>query len=440
MPAGTNIIAHECPPTLAAAQKHVAKLRSRIEHALADAEAARVAGDATRCKSAQYKARNWAQMLGSSMSGKIVALDAAYEGARFKKNRPQGEAFYAAAAALSLIRPGTEQIHIKAVNKKRYPDFRPIHAFGPAETARQLLFGWCAQPFMPVEPNQYATRNGGRPAAIKRMLELVENETFRFVATLDIKDFYPNVCRDWLKANLPVGVRVSANVVLAENSHTRSRLSGYGLASAFHCLSSCSLTYASRQGLLQGAASSSIVADAIVAQVLGTLHPTKAIADVELVNYADNFALLARTRRELEAAIQSLSAAFGQHPAGDMRLTCDGIKRLSDGFVFLGYQIKRVRGKVEAVPTGKNVEKFARKFDRLAARQVVGEDAGGKEMLRAVKAWRAAFREWQAGDFWILARLRAYDRALPDARRALQSVFRKLVERDRRQISALLAA
>jgi hypothetical protein len=325
------------------------------------------------------------------------------------------------AASISMVSAGTEKLRIKAVDKKIYPEFRPLVALGPIETARQYLVDMALKAQMPVLPCQFLTR-GGRHAAVGRVAELMASGRYRFVVTLDLKDFYPSLDREWLVSHLPVGERVSRNAIFLENFHRRTKVSGYGLFR--HALSPHPVLVRSRLGLLQGAASSPTIAEAIIADVIRRLFFTEGVA---LVNYADNFVLLANSREQLEAAVQSLQDAFARHPAGELRLLSDGVRRLSDGFVFLGYKHKRVRGKVTCVPLERNMSKLLSRVRHLALRVLV-DGADPRRLRRYVLSWASAFRDWEARFSFIMQTLRTLVR-VP----AFRSTYFEVLERARQQ-------
>jgi hypothetical protein len=416
------------PLTVKGAYKQVSRMLGRIRSVTMQADAAERSGNATGCKRLRRKARFLSQTLTTSYSGKLVAVIRAYKNPRFAQQAPSLPEMMQIAASVSMVDTGTEELRIKAVDKKTYPEFRAIVALGPIETARQYLVDMALKAQLPVLPNQFLTRHGGRHAAVGQVRELMASGRYRFAVTLDLKDFYPSLDREWLVSHLPVGERVSRNAIFLENFHRRARVSGYGLYR--HALSAHPVLVRSQLGLLQGAASSPTISEAIIADVVRRLVLAEGVA---LVNYADNFVLLANSREQLEAAVQSLQDAFARHPAGELRLLSDGVKRLCDGVVFLGYKHKRVKGKVTCVPLEKNTSKFLHRVRHLALRVLVN-GADPLCLRRYVLSWASAFRDWECRFSFVMQALRPLVQ-VP----AFRSVYSALLERGRLQFDRLEA-
>nr|WP_276511918.1 reverse transcriptase domain-containing protein [Devosia subaequoris] len=326
---------------------------------------------------------------------------------------------YETAASISLAAPENESLRIKAKDKKAWPEFRAIYSFGPRETARQNLVKMALRPQLPSLPYQFLSY-GGRNAAVDRVQEKLESGRYRFAATLDIRNFYPSIDRTWLASHLPVGENVSRNTIFLENNQSRAHVSGYGLYR--HAIARTTVLDESRKGLLQGAASSPTIAEALTAAILRDLVLPEGVA---LSNYADNFVVLASDRGQLEAAVHSLQDAFARHPSGELRLISDGIRRVSDGFVFLGYQHKRRKGKVTSVPLEQNKCKFIKRVRRLTV-GILLRGADPRSLHRYVLSWVSAFRHWKGRYGFVMQTLRPFSRVS-----AVRTTFDAVLERAR---------
>jgi hypothetical protein len=297
--------------------------------------------------------------------------------------------------------------------RKGLSGYRPIHKFGVGDHARQLVLNAAVQPRLHLDPRQFAAQ-GGRPAAIRAAIEHVNLHGARWAVQVDITNFFPSIDREAAIS------RLSARAVPEEVSRgtifpiaERLTLSEHTLVHFAYSTwmpTPSTLTAQAQQGIPQGGACSSIVAEIVVSEILSALPPS-----VLVVNYADNFLMMARTRRELEQVTRDLSAAVErpcQHPAGAFQLHQGPMRRISDGVEFLGYRLHHYQGLAYVEPTRDAKRKFARRFMALLA-DVARCRRNGTSRLRAyVRGWRNAYSAWRRVDrnigsalFWGMFRL-----------------------------------
>jgi len=393
------------------ARRHTEKLTRRIEKAVERGSACH--------------ARKLSRLLLLSCDAKFVATDEAAARLRSKQRlAPEGQEIISMAATVDVTRAPAATVRVHAVPKKNWPAFRPIHIFEAVDMARQRLVMRALRPFLPVTPDQYATGNGGRNVAVARVAEIVASREQKWVATCDLKDFYPSLDRDWLRQNLPVGEKVVTSTFLVEDDYGRFTWTGHGLWKPV--CSEIGLGVASQKGLPQGACSSPMIADYIVGLVLSGIHLPDG---VELINYADDFALIGRTRADVEQAVFTLRGAFMRHPSGDLRLTDDGIRRIADGFSFLGYRFRRRRGGPFILPTDDNMQRMRNRI----AQYVVSILKGGatRKLKGYLRSWQSSFRHSAGGEFlawWIIQRIA---RAFPTISAILRETVADITDRMR---------
>jgi hypothetical protein len=98
------------------------------------------------------------------------------------------------------------------------------------------------------------------------------------------------------------------------------------------------------RGLPQGSSVSPLFAYGLLRPVLEEFerqHGSEAL----LFNYADNFVILAKTTKAMQASSETLKRLLSEHPAGPLTLTTKTAPRpLSQGINFLGYRIMRRQG------------------------------------------------------------------------------------------------
>lgn len=245
---------------------------------------------------------------------------------------------------------------------------RPIFKFGIRNRALQRLLRWVAEPLVlpRLLPNQFLFR-GGRNVASLHVRRTLPRQ--RGHATeLDIQSFYPSVDVEevFRRLGFPEGLG------LAVMDTARLNLVALDPTMRPH-LSGC------RRGLPQGASLSSLLAEFVVAEVLRT-EPTGPAAI-----YADNLLLHGESRAEVEHAATSLKRAFARSPLGLFRLHEGPIRRLADGFEYLGYEHRRISGGIITRPSQRNLKRFV---DVLRERMRESKGAA------YASSWQGSFKLW----------------------------------------------
>jgi hypothetical protein len=212
------------------AEKHDHKLGKCVSRAVTEAKEAEEALDKTpsQKRRAARKAGFLARKQLISYDAKIIAcLDAAKSLRRKGREAPEGQALLDAAKTISATSApaSTRENTIKVWPKwKKQPGtYRVIHAFPFVDVARQYLVKRVLPHFLQVGSNQFGTKNGGTETAVVRVMAQIDNPRNKFVATCDVKNFYPSVDRTWLRNEMvratygAVGERVTTSVLLAED-------------------------------------------------------------------------------------------------------------------------------------------------------------------------------------------------------------------------------
>lgn len=144
-----------------------------------------------------------------------------------------------------------------------------------------------------------------------------------------------------------------------------------------------------RRGLVLGSSSSDLAAEWIMSAVLKALPES-----TRVVCFADNIIVICRTRKGAREVKQTLTRALAQGPAGSLTFGTRRVVRLGDGFQFLGYDFRTVRGAPEARPTDENVKKVLGDFHQRMKR------GQWDEARRCIERWLANFDLWPAADDW----------------------------------------
>lgn len=355
------------------AVQRVAKLRKRLEAAVAR-------GDKKTVSHLQRVLLN----------ADSVKLAATAEAIRKQRRRLPGKVtardVVEAAFSLDMHRAPDEDVRLYP-KRKSDTEFRPIHVFGVRNHARQVVFNWALEPRTRLDKTRQFAWCGGRPAAARAVLQHIDQGA-RWACSLDIKSFFPSISREWVITHLPMPGEVTRETAIPSEDHIRPE--GCGLSRAYwRPLSDLSLRIAAGRGMPQGSACSPLIAEFVVSQILSVLPP-----EVRVVNYADNFLLLANTREELEQAVQDLGGAVTHHPAGPFTLTRGPIRRVAQGAEFLGYRFESYRGRASAQPTSDALRECASELMGRMRDVVRGRPRAVGRFRSFCRGWAAAFSMW----------------------------------------------
>src|SRR5688572_15332336 len=129
-----------------------------------------------------------------------------------KFRRPPVSVIEEMVGKVNVWRPCAERALLHIEEKPGGGD-RTIHSFKMENRTRQHLVAAAMRPRLHVLPNQFAS-GGGTHAAIKSVIATIEAGN-RYVAELDIRDYYPSVKAAHLREVLPIPKTIIATTIMA---------------------------------------------------------------------------------------------------------------------------------------------------------------------------------------------------------------------------------
>jgi hypothetical protein len=326
---------------------------------------------------------------------RLVSVIRANQKLPAKKRHPL-ERCLSVGQSLDLSKPLKEPVEVWLKNKTN--GYRIIHNHGlKHRTAQDLLKRVMDRVFVP-RPFQYT--HLGIHAAIKQTKALI-NAGYVHAAHLDVKDFYGSFELEKLLPELPLPKEVVEHAVVGrlmetvwDQEHMKGKL--HPSLSPHYILHK-----EARLGIPQGSACSSIIGAYCMARLQWV-----PVADVVLLNYADDFLLLAKSSNAQAKAIDELTEAVGSLPGGKFKLNQKQKGNAAYGITFLGHTLQLMDGLLATWPWdgGAGLYRELGKIDILLGKTVY--PGGGfckfdkQEALRLlakcyamVDGWRAAFKE-----------------------------------------------
>ena len=348
------------------ATRNRAKMLLRIDRALAD-------GDQERAKGLQRR-------LLSSFSAKLCAV--AEVNLKLKSaERARSRELVAIASQISAYRETEEDAHAIALPKQSNA-WRCVTIFGLRRAALQSLVCTAIRPFHKPDPRQFAITGGGHNEAARHIRQAVADGYTWFVG-LDITSFYNSIERRALTDIVPAPLGVIEHVIGPPPAEAIC-IRKVGMA-----LSGIRLAEASQSGISQGSRSSPLIAEIVVKRLL-----TQFPLDVRIVNVADDFAIMARSKRDADAVTLALTRAAARSPAGRFQLrpkAHDRARRACDGFEFVGYRFRKRRSSVQVEPSDGNLTKFNSRVYEIAVEMERGRPDAATALRRYVINWWRAF-------------------------------------------------
>jgi hypothetical protein len=340
------------------------------------------------------------------IEGDIVDVRSAVSGGR--RHRPfTNKQARQKAATIHLDRAPESRFTVMA-KRKADGSFRPIHAFGVVDRVRQRLLLAAYGSKLSTAPNIFSAKgNGGRPAAIAAVRRAIENGA-KWAAVIDIKNYFGTMNRTWLRENLPVPRQFVRSTILMEDAtepagrfmrdgtgiaRTRAQLVMDDQTSANDLIG---IMFKSQAGAPQGAATSAAVATHLMSEVLKVI---KLPNGVFLIIYADDIAVLGARKSDVERAMLTLGEAFSSHPGGPYELHKQQMRRVSDGFAFLGMQFRRRRDVVECMPTDDALKRARARLLKAVLNVVETEQPVALE--RSMAGILASFAAWRWRSNWL---------------------------------------
>ncbi len=370
----------------AAAKRHESKLRTRIVSA----------AKAGRCKRARRAAVEYLR----SFDAKLVAAYQANRDLRPHRRVKPAE-LVSIAEELDPWARSAEEVVVN-FKKKSDNNFRPIMDFGIVNKARQLLILEALRAQTYPHPSQYAVATRGTRKASQAVVDAL-NDGYGWFIEIDVAKCYMSFDEGHVKDLLPLPKKVTDHNVITRNLHL-----GPGNIKQWLGTGDCEdennaddfgafLDFVApevRRGIPQGSVASPIVASILLAPVFEGLP-----GHGRIVNFSDNFAILAKTEGDVVSMAQTLGSAIVAHPAGPLVPKIRQTAAPDQPFSFLGYTFTRAGGGVVLRPTDRNFAKFQEKFSRwLKKLQSANSPASAatrkKAAVRYVKSWAAAFSLW----------------------------------------------
>ena len=312
------------------------------------------------------KAGRWGQvkalqrLLTRSFSGKALAVKRVTENQGKRTAGVDGQTWRRPTAKMkavtSLRQHGyraqpLRRVYIPKANGKR----RPLGIPTMKDRAMQALYHLALDPIAETtaDPNSYGFRKGRcvQDAIEQCFIVFGQPGSAQWIWEGDIKSCFDNISHQWLQQHIPIEKWILKQWLKA----------GY--------LEKGQL-FATNAGTPQGGIISPTLANMVLdgmeqAITSGFYHHQRKQAKVNFVRYADDFIVTAQDPAFLCHEVQPRLQAFLQERGLTLSPTKTKLSHINDGFDFLGFNIRKYKGKLLTKPAKANVKRFLAKVRHL---------------------------------------------------------------------------
>ena len=241
-----------------------------------------------------------------------------------------------------------------------------VHAFALSPVAETL-----------ADPNSYGFRpkRSAADAIEQCFIALAKKVAPKWVLEADIKGCFDNISHDWLMENIQTDKHMLAQWLKC----------GYMENDLFH---------STEAGTPQGGIISPIYANMVLDGLEAAIkEATKGLTKVNVIRYADDFIVTADTPEILEERVKPAVKAFLQTRGLSLSEEKTHITHIDTGFKFLGFNIRKYKGKLLIKPDKSSVKSLLDKVRGIIKSQPTAKT---EELIRQlnpiIRGWTNYYR------------------------------------------------
>lgn len=303
-----------------------------------------------------------------------------------ERHRPSLDKIIEVPGELDPTQP-LHETHRLVVKQKKSDngDLRFIHDYGPLHRTGQLMVHHVVERL--IVPQAWQKTFKGLPHIVGiAKAELLTGKLY--FATLDIEKHFGSFSTKELANLLPIPQEWVEYVVGARHASVNKNVKVTPLCT----LPVSKLILLAQSGLPLGSICSPMIAAYSVSFLNWTPNPQRI-----LLNYADNFLLLASSSQALSEGISEVIAAVGKLPAGKFKLKVQSEGNASVGFEFLGHHLQLLQDKTLVEPSHWNVEAIYNDGNKMGAKVATALKNGEHESaMRCVEKYCSKVKGWLA--------------------------------------------
>lgn len=279
--------------------------------------------------------------------------------------------------AMSLQRRGYQAKPLRRVyipKKSSSKERRPLSIPTIGDRALQALHLQALEPIMEInaDPNAYGFRpKRSTVDAIEHCFHrLSRKSSAQFILEGDIRKCFDRIDHQWLKNHIPMD-KIVLNQWLS---------AGY---------MSNEILYPTKAGAPQGGiASPCLAVMALSGLEQAVLSAVKARDKVHVITYADDFVVTGASKEVLEQKVKPAIVNFLQERGLELSETKTNITHIDEGFDFLGFNVRKYKGKLLIKPSKNGIKAFTGNIRKIIKRY------GTAKTVNLIKLLNPKIRGW----------------------------------------------
>lgn len=306
----------------------------------------RIAKATREGKKGKVKALQW--MLTHSYSAKLLAVKRVVQNRGGKSPGVDNVVWYTprqkVEAARSLKRRGYLPLPLKRIYIPKKKGKRPLSIPTLKDRAMQALYLLALEPVAETkaDKNSYGFRTKRSTADAMEQCAIVfaRKHSAQWVLEGDIKACFDRIDHNWLMFNIPLDKSILRRWLKA----------GYMEEGSF---------FPTKEGTPQGGIASPALANLALDGMEAALKRATYVRDkVNFIRYADDFVISGTTRKVLEEKVMPTVVNFLRVRGLELSLEKTKITHIEEGFDFLGFNVRKYKGKFLIKPSKENVKSF----------------------------------------------------------------------------------
>lgn len=304
------------------------------------------------------------RILTRSFSGKALAVKRVTENTGKRTAGVDGELWDSPekkmAGLQSLRQRGYKPLPLRRIYIPKSQDktkLRPLSIPTMHDRAMQALYLLALEPIEETtgDPNSYGFRKERNCAdAIRQCFDVLKiSGSAEYILEADIKSCFDRISHEWLETHIPMEKIILHKWLKAGFMEKR-------------------ILYPTTEGTPQGGVASPTLANLVLdglEQKLREQYPKTSTkgrkAKVNFVRYADDFVISGRSKELLENEVKPLVEQFLKERGLELSPEKTRITHITEGFDFLGQNVRRYREGVRIKPSKKNVKRLLTKVRKI---------------------------------------------------------------------------
>lgn len=229
--------------------------------------------------------------------------------------------------------------------------YRPLSIPTMHDRAMQTLYKFALEPIAEISADEHSY--GFRPNrsvrdAIIHCCNILEDNSLNWILKVDIKSCFDNISHEWILEHIFMDKKILYEFLKCSYMEN-------------------SITYPIEKGVPQGGPISNIICN-MTLDGLEKLLCEKSNG-IHMIRYADDIMVIGSCEKELVQYIVPIIEEFLHERGLELAKEKTSISHIEQGVAFLGWKLRRERGRIISTPTRKSIDSLLYKIERVLTKR-----------------------------------------------------------------------